>query len=36
VADASGARPVRALVMLDSTYEDASVPIDVATGQPVG
>lgn len=36
VADASGERPVRALVMLDSTYEDASVPIDVATGEPVG
>lgn len=36
VADGAGARPVRVLVMLDSTYEDASVQIDAATGEVIG
>ena len=36
IADQAGARPVRVLVMLDSTYEDASVQIDAATGEVLG
>lgn len=35
VADASGAMPVRAMVLLDSPYEDANVTFDLATGEPV-
>ncbi|WP_353814727.1 hypothetical protein [Agromyces sp. SYSU T00266] len=36
VADDSGARPVRILVLLDSPYENAAVVIDPTTGAPVG
>ncbi|GGI46112.1 hypothetical protein BCL57_001399 [Agromyces flavus] len=36
IADASGARPVRVLVILDSTYEDATVQIDAASGEVLG
>ena len=32
VADASGDRPVRMMVLLDSTYEDATVVFDAASG----
>lgn len=32
LADAAGARPVEVMVLLDSTYEDATVVIDAATG----
>jgi hypothetical protein len=32
-ADESGARPVQAMVLLDSPYEDASVRFDAATGE---
>ena len=35
VADASGVTPVRAVVSLDSPYEDATVQFDMVTGQPV-
>jgi hypothetical protein len=35
VADASGAIPVRAMVLLDSPYEDANVEFDLATGEPL-
>jgi hypothetical protein len=35
IADAAGARPVQVLVLLDSTYENASVVIDAATGAVV-
>lgn len=33
VADATGVRPLRMLVMLDSAYEDAVVPFDATTGE---
>ncbi|WP_448005143.1 hypothetical protein [Agromyces bauzanensis] len=33
IADQAGARPVEVMVMLDSTYEDANVVIDAATGE---
>ena len=36
VADETGARPVRVLVMLDSAYEDASVQLDAVTGEILG
>lgn len=36
VADASGAMPVRAMVILDSPYEDANVVFDLGTGELVG
>lgn len=36
VADASGAMPVRAMVILDSAYEDANVTFDLGTGELVG
>ena len=35
-ADASGSIPVRAMVLLDSAYEDANVIFDLATGEPMG
>lgn len=35
VADASGVIPVRAMVLLDSPYEDANVEFDLATGEPL-
>lgn len=36
IADAAGARPVQVMVLLDSTYEDASVVIDATTGEVLG
>ncbi|MBM7506041.1 hypothetical protein ACFPER_02910 [Agromyces aurantiacus] len=36
IEDESGERPVRVLVILDSTYEDATVQIDPATGEVLG
>ncbi|WP_430647548.1 hypothetical protein [Agromyces sp. GXS1127] len=36
VADDSGERPVRVLVLLDAPYEDAAVILDPATGEPMG
>lgn len=35
VADESGSRPVQAMVLLDSAYEDASVTFDATTGAVV-
>ena len=35
IADAAGARPIQVMVLLDSTYEDATVIIDAATGAVV-
>lgn len=35
VADASGARPVRMMVLLDSAYDDATVVFDAASGDPL-
>jgi hypothetical protein len=34
VTDAAGETPVRAMVLLDSPYEDATVSFDMATGAP--
>ena len=36
IADESGARPVRVLVILDSPYENATVQIDAASGAVLG